>query len=297
MSTSMSMQSGMTFVFPGPRVTFGENVVCVHAWRCAAVPELGSAASTASICAGIEEHGRELVVDSERLDALAPELVELRRGSVVGKALHDRRRLHERVVASIGRRPVPGRAPHAEPAPRDSLLPHVDADIGRLRGSGVQAAVLGEHVVGADGVGFVIGHPPRAVRAPRLLVRDGEVDEIASGSEALARELPERHSHRRGEVQHVDGAASPDLGPDGPSTSSPPNGSRVHPSGLTGTTSVWPIKHRLGARRFAAFHACDERDPARGRLEAGHVEAGVAEERCGACRRCDARSPSSACRR
>ena len=27
----------------------------------------------------------------------------------------------------------------------------------------------------------------------------------------------------------------------------PPKGSRSHPSGFTGTTSVWPIKHKLGA--------------------------------------------------
>ncbi len=32
-----------------------------------------------------------------------------------------------------------------------------------------------------------------------------------------------------------------------PSTSSPPNGSRLHPAGLTGTTSVWPMKHSFGA--------------------------------------------------
>ena len=32
-----------------------------------------------------------------------------------------------------------------------------------------------------------------------------------------------------------------------PSTSSPPNGSRVQPDGVTGTTSVWPIRHRVGA--------------------------------------------------
>ena len=32
-----------------------------------------------------------------------------------------------------------------------------------------------------------------------------------------------------------------------PSISSPPNGSWVQPSGLTGTTSVWPIRHSVGA--------------------------------------------------
>ena len=32
-----------------------------------------------------------------------------------------------------------------------------------------------------------------------------------------------------------------------PSTSSPPKGSRFQPSGLTGTTSVWPIRSRRGA--------------------------------------------------
>ena len=32
-----------------------------------------------------------------------------------------------------------------------------------------------------------------------------------------------------------------------PSTTSPSNGSRLQPSGFTGTTSVWPIRHREGA--------------------------------------------------
>ena len=32
-----------------------------------------------------------------------------------------------------------------------------------------------------------------------------------------------------------------------PSISSPPNGSRDQPSGFTGTTSVWPIRHSAGA--------------------------------------------------
>ena len=32
-----------------------------------------------------------------------------------------------------------------------------------------------------------------------------------------------------------------------PFTSSPPNGSRVQVFGFTGTTSVWPMRHRVGA--------------------------------------------------
>ena len=32
-----------------------------------------------------------------------------------------------------------------------------------------------------------------------------------------------------------------------PSTSSPPNASRLHPSWFTGTTSVWPMSSKLGA--------------------------------------------------
>jgi len=32
-----------------------------------------------------------------------------------------------------------------------------------------------------------------------------------------------------------------------PSISSPPNGSRCHPDGVTGTTSVCPIKSKVGA--------------------------------------------------
>ena len=48
---------------PAPAVTFGENVVCVHAWRCAAGPGSGSAASTVVDLRRVEQHGRELVVD------------------------------------------------------------------------------------------------------------------------------------------------------------------------------------------------------------------------------------------
>ena len=32
-----------------------------------------------------------------------------------------------------------------------------------------------------------------------------------------------------------------------PSTRSAANGSRFHPDGLTGTTSVWPMSRRVGA--------------------------------------------------
>ena len=92
-------------------------------------------------------------------------------------------------------------------------------------------------------------------------------------------ELPERHGHRRGEVQHVDGAPSPHLGPGRAVDELAAEGVAGPSFGVDGDDVG--VAHQAQARRagLAAFHAGDERDPARGRLEAGHVEAGVAEER------------------
>ena len=62
-----------------------------------------------------------------------------------------------------------------------------------------------------------------------------------------------------------------------PSTSSPPKGSRRQPSGLTGTTSVWPMSSRVGRRRVGALDAGHQRRPARRRLVGLEVEAGALE--------------------
>ena len=48
----------------------------------------------------------------------------------------------------------------------------------------MEPAALGQEVVAADGVGVLVGDPSRAVGAARLLVGDGEVQEVALGAEA-----------------------------------------------------------------------------------------------------------------
>ena len=50
-----------------------------------------------------------------------------------------------------------------------------------------------------------------------------------------------------------------------PSTSSPPKGSRCQPSGLAGTTSVWPISSTVGAVGVrASIRATSETRPGAG---------------------------------
>jgi hypothetical protein len=90
----------------------------------------------------------------------------------------------------------------------------VNRDDRRLGSPDVQAAVLREHVISADRVELVLGHPTGAVGAAVLLVGHGEQDQVAAWTEARIRQATERHCLRCGEVQHVDGAASPDLAVD-----------------------------------------------------------------------------------
>ena len=62
-----------------------------------------------------------------------------------------------------------------------------------------------------------------------------------------------------------------------PSMSSPPNGSWRQPSGLTGTTSVWPISSSVGRGRVGALDAGHEAGATGRRLVALEVEAGALE--------------------
>ena len=93
------------------------------------------------------------------------------------------------------------------------------------------------------------------------------------GFEARLREVAERDRLRGGDVEHVDGAA-PHTNP---STMSPENGSRLHPSAFTGTTSVWPMSRRLVRVGIAALDAGDEARPPGPRLVALDVEPGAPE--------------------
>ena len=130
---------------------------------------------------GVEEHRLELVGDVERGDLARPQLVEARSGPVVGQPLHHAGRLDQCVVAAERRRPVAGRSPHGEPPPRHALLGDVHPDEGRssVAATAVQAAALGQHVVGADRIRVVVGHPPCPVRAAGLLVGDTEEQQVA----------------------------------------------------------------------------------------------------------------------
>ena len=91
-----------------PSTTFGENVVCVQAWRWVAAPTRGIASSAASMRSRVEQRLLQLVVDAERLDLAAPQLVELRGGPVVGEALHDGGRLDSALSMRNGIEPWPG---------------------------------------------------------------------------------------------------------------------------------------------------------------------------------------------
>ena len=203
---------------PPPRWCSGENVVWVQAWRCAAAPALGIAASTSSMRSGSISAARSVVVDAQGVDPLPPQLVHAGRRAVLGQPAARPRPPCTRALSRPERhRPVAGGAPHPQPAPGHPLLGDVDADPRRVGRAGVQPPVLGEHVVGPHGVGD--GGPPSSAprsadpipRRPRRS-RSGR----PRGGYPVRHEVAEGDRHRRGQVQHVDRAAAPHLGQRGP---------------------------------------------------------------------------------
>ena len=110
--------------------------------------------------------------------------------------------------------PWPGVPGHAQLGPVAALLGH---DHGQLQARGAgdrDPAGLGDHVVGSHGIGLVRHEVLGAEGAEGLLVGHRQVHERAPGTEATAREALGGHRHRRGEVEHVDGAAAPHLAVD-----------------------------------------------------------------------------------
>ena len=140
-----------------------------------------------------------------------PHLGELGRRAVLGDATHDLGRLDQRVVGAERHRTVTGRAAHGEPAPADALLPRRQGDLGALRRVIRHPAELGQHVIAFDGVPVVLRHPLGAVGAAGFLVGNAEVDDVALGAITAADDVAESHCHRRREVEHVNGTASPHL--------------------------------------------------------------------------------------
>jgi hypothetical protein len=132
----------------------------------------------------------------------------------------------------------------------------------------VQATVLREHVVGADGIGRVVGQPAGPSCAPGLLVGDCEVDQVAAGTKAGVGQVPERHRHRRREVEHVDGAATPHLAVDELTAERIP----APPVRVDGHDVGVAHQAQAGRGGIGALDARYERDPPRCRFVALHVE-------------------------
>ena len=241
----------------------------------------------------VEQAALRRLVDAERVDRRRPQLVEARRRAVVADPLHDCGRGHQRVVGLVRHRAVAGCAANAQAAPGDTLLADVDRDVRLVLGTAVQAALLGQHVVGADRIGLVVGHPLHAVRAARLLVGDGEVDQVAAGAEPTGGEVAKGDRHRRGEVEHVDRAAAPDLAVDQLATE------RIaRPSALVDRHDIG-VAHQAQARsgRVAAL---DARRPARRARPWARTAGSRARSSRGttaADRRCGSRSPTRPFRR
>ena len=264
----MSTMSGMTFVFDDPAVptTFGENVVCVQAWRCAGAPAFGSAGERRRRCrlgSSSAASGRRRVRATST--CAAPQLVEARRRAVLGEALHDRGRLHQRVVdaGTASSRGPACRAGGAGATPRPSRrpsrrcwrLPACRRGARRSRSAGSRSGSRrrgGRRPSGRRGR----CPPPRRRRRsrggrPRAGTRASPSERKTTAIDAV------RLSMSTAPRPHTS-----------PSISSPPNGSCRQPSGVTGTTSVWPIRHSDGRGRIGAWDAGDERGPARRRLPA-----------------------------
>ena len=156
----------------------------------------------------------------------------------------------EGVVAAVGHRAVPGRPGDAQAHPGEPLLGDVDGDPPTSVGADLRPATeLGEHEVGADGVPVpveqVLGapgrlRPPRRRRRSRSSVPRGRNPSVASRRKATAIAAVELS-------MSIAPRPHTSVVPSSARTSSPPNGSRDQPSGLTGTTSVWPIRHSDGA--------------------------------------------------
>ena len=75
----------------------------------------------------------------------------------------------------------------------------------------MEATVLGEDVVGSDGVGLVVGHPAGPVDAARLFVGHREQDQVAGRPKTAVSQTSKGHGLRGSQVQHVDGTSTPDL--------------------------------------------------------------------------------------
>ena len=141
-----------------------------------------------------------------------------------------------------------GGAGHGEAPPVRALLAHPQGqDVAGARGDG-HAAVLGDDVIGLDRVGLALHQVAGAVGAPCLLVGHGQIDERAPRAKVAPGEPARGHGHGRGEVEHVDGPASPhdavlELAPEGIA----PPAIRAHGDDIGVAHEEEPRGRRIGA--------------------------------------------------
>ena len=226
--------------------------------------------------AGSSSPRLSLVGQPHHADLRLPHVGDVRLRAVGGEAANDLGRLDERVVGAEGHRAVGRRAGHPEPAPGDALLAGVDDDPpDTVLADGRPTAHLRQDVVAGDGVPVLVDHPLGTPPPARLLVGDTEVDQRALRTKAVPGEVLERGGHRRRDVQHVDGAAAPDLAVDDLAAE------RVARPGVAVDRHDVGVAHEAQRRRvgIGAVDAGDERPPTRTGLEPLHGEAGAFEVR------------------
>ena len=177
----------------------------------------GRASSASTKPVGVEQRRGDLVGQLHPLDEAAPDVVDL--GSRAGsRRCAARPRPPSRARCRCGRAGTRGRACRATRSVHqcEPFSPTMHGQAHVAVGAGDRdAAGLGDDVVGADGVELVLGEvlgapgaraPPRRPRPGRSACPSGRNPESASRCDG--------DGHRRGEVEHVDRAAAPDLAVD-----------------------------------------------------------------------------------
>ena len=193
----------------------------------------------------------------------------MQRRLVTRDARDQLRCFHERVVGLVGHRAVAGRPLHAKARPLRALLRGHDRQLRARPDRHAHAAELGHEVVALHVVPGVFGEPLGTPRAQRLLIRDRRIDERALRPEAAVKKALQRDGHRRGDVEHVDGAAPPYLAVDELA------GERIVLPARTRDGHDIGVAHEVKARRVLVgpLDAHDEAASPRRRLVPLHLDA------------------------
>ena len=175
MSTSISTLSGMTLVLVPPVMTVGANVVWVHACACRARP-IGSS---------WQNSVRRLSSSSAALNSAPKSTPSMKRRHVswmcVGGSYSASRRTTSAAVTSAlsvrnGCDACPGVPGTVMRHQYEPFSPTMTGRRGPCGGRHLEAARLGDDVVGLHRVALVLDHVLRAPGAEVLLVGDREVD-------------------------------------------------------------------------------------------------------------------------